>query len=163
MARLQSVVQGRRGFRLDANNFDAICIPAGDATDESASTDGDKERVKIRRLLLELEPYRALAKKRFGLIVGVNGQRAGFGGPAFAGGEGIGIAFSGYDKFRTTAADAFDFFPGSDGGDKNLCRHCEFHGREGNGGAVIAAGSGGDTRLGDFSEEQICKSATRFE
>src|SRR5712692_11618190 len=160
---MQGVCQRRRGFRLDADELDCSGVPGGDAADETAATHGNEQRVEFRILLLEFEADGSLTEQGFELIVSMNGHSAGLRGPGFASGEGIGVALAADDEIRTTAADALDFFRGSDGGYKNFRGHAQLAGGKGDGDSMVATGRGDDARFGNFVSEQIGKGASRFE
>ena len=77
---LQGAVQrvGAGGFHGD--NLDPPRIPGRHAADQTTATDGDKNRIKIRGLVFEFQPDRALAGDGFGRAIGMHRQRAvGFG------------------------------------------------------------------------------------
>jgi hypothetical protein len=160
---LQSVVQRRRGFRLNANYLDAVRIPRSDAANKAASANSNEQRVEMGNLLLELKSHGALAQQRLGLIVGVYRERARFGGPMFAGLESVSVALASHDEFRAIAADTFDFFRRSDSGNKYFCGNAQFHRSECNGCAVIAAGGSDDAGLRDLSQKQVRERTPRLE
>ena len=60
--------------RVLAQDADAPGEPGGDAADEAAAADCHKQRVELRRLLLELQADRALAEQRQRMVIGVNGK-----------------------------------------------------------------------------------------
>src|SRR5271169_3325693 len=156
-------MQRRRGFGLDANNFDAIRIPGRDAADQSTTTDSDQERVEIGGLLLELKPDGALTEQRLELIVGMHRERARLGGPMFTRSERFRVPFADHDEFRTIAANAFDLFSRSDRGHKDLCWNAECHRGKGNRCAVVSAGRCNYTGLRNSSQKQVSECSTRFE
>ncbi len=105
----------------------------------------------------------SLTEQGLELIVSVNGHGAGLRGPGFAGGEGICVALADDDEVGATAADAFDFFRGSDVGDKDFRGHAEFAGGIGDGDSVVATGRRDYAGFGDFASEQIGEGAAGFE
>src|SRR5579863_6193389 len=72
MSGLQGIVKSRRSLGLDANNFDLIRIPGGDAADEATTADGNQQGIEVGRLLLEFETNRGLAEQSFPLVIGVD-------------------------------------------------------------------------------------------
>lgn len=162
MAGAESVVEGGCGFGFDADDFHAAGIPRGDAADEAATADRDEKSVERGELFLEFEADGALAEQRLGLVEGVDLQRAGLRGPGFAGRKGVGVALPSDDEMSAVAADALDFFRGTNGRDENARGLAKFLGGEGNGGAVVAAGSGDDSGGRDFAGKEIGESAAGF-
>src|SRR5260370_41809147 len=106
--------ESRRGFRLDADQFDFSRIPRSDAPDETAAANGDEQSVQLRALLLEFEADASLTEQGFKLIVGVNAQSAGLRRPSFAGSEGVGIALANDHDARAKLANALDLIPAAD-------------------------------------------------
>src|SRR5260370_15164134 len=154
--------ESRRGFRLDADQFDFSRIPRSDAPDETAAANGDEQSVQLRALLLEFEADASLTEQGFKLIVGVNAHGAGLRRPSFAGSEGVGIALADDHEVRATMADALDLLRGGDAGDEDLRGYAKLAAAIGDGHSEVAARRRRDSSFGDFAQEQICEGAWRL-
>src|SRR6185295_482791 len=73
---LQCVTECGREPWLDADQAEALLIPRSDAADQSATADGNQQRVELRCLLLELESDGPLPQQRRLLVEGMDLQRA---------------------------------------------------------------------------------------
>ena len=74
--RFQGFGQRRRAGRFDADHpLWLIREPGRDAADKAAAANGDQQRRRLRHLLTDFAPERALAEQRLDLIVGVDRQR----------------------------------------------------------------------------------------
>src|SRR5262249_46935982 len=106
MAGLECAIEGWGAGGFDADDAHAALIPGRDSSNEAAASAGHQQSIDLRGLLLEFEADAALPEEGFRLIVGMDGHRAGSGGPLFAGEQRVVVSFPGDDEVRTVAADA---------------------------------------------------------
>ena len=121
-------------------------IPGGDAADQPAAADRDKQRIEIARLIFQLLAERALAEKRLGLIEGMHFERAGAGGEFLACGERFGIALAADDQLGALGTDARELRRRGHARHEDRRAYFKLPRRIGDGGAVIAAGGGDHSR-----------------
>ena len=90
----ERIVQRRAEHGFDANDADRTLEPRGHARDQSAAADRNKQHVDGAELGGEFAADCALAGDNRFLVVGVDGERASFGGACPADGEGFGVCYT---------------------------------------------------------------------
>ena len=106
---------------------------------------------------------RALAEESFALVECVHREGARALAPALRRGEGVRVALAHDLEVRSGRADARDLRGRGDLGHEDLRRHAQAHGRVRDGRAVIAAGSGHDSRFRDLAPQKVRECASRLE
>ncbi len=159
----QCLGECRRALRLHPHHPGPARIPGRDAAEQAAPADAGQNARRVRCLFGQLEPERAGAEHGFGLVVCVDGERAGAGDPLLAGRQSLGIAGADHDQFRAIVPDAGDLGGRGDVRDVDPRRDAEGMGGEGDGGAVVAARRCHDPGLGDVPEQQVRERAAGLE
>jgi hypothetical protein len=114
-------------------------------------------------LVVELEADRTLAEQRFGLVEGMDHQRAALRGPALACRQGIGIAVAAHHEVGAVRADAPDLGRRGNRRHEDLGWHAQPHRRISHGGAVIATGRRHHAGLRHLAGEQVHECTARLE
>ena len=166
--RLQRGVERARAFRLDADDLDPASKPGGDAGDEPAAADRNEDRVELLKpqsfdVLLPFERHRPLAGHRLDRIVRMDQERAALGDIRVAPLLRLGIGRAPDHRFRPVSLDLRDLGGRGDFRHEDARADPELLGGESDGGAVIAARSGGATGRGCRSRKKIVEGAPRFE
>jgi hypothetical protein len=157
-----------RTFGLDADDFDPVGEPGGDAGNQPAAADRDEDGVKRRQaqssqVPLPFEPDRSRAGDRLGRIERVDLQRAAFGDIGVAAFLRLGVICAADDGLRAAGADPRDLRGGRDFRDEDLGGYAELLRRIGDGGAMVAARGGGAARGRGRAGKKIVERAARLE
>ncbi len=150
------------GFGLDAYDLRRAVAPGGDAADQPAAAHRHQDGVEVRRLLLELEPDRALSVDRLRRVIGMDRERSGFVCEFGRLRQGIGIGPAPDHHLGAIALDAGKLCRRRAARHEDVGRNTYLLRRIGDRGAVIAARCRHNACIRYVHTGQVCKRATRL-
>src|SRR5262249_768553 len=137
--------------------------PCGNAADQTAAANGDKQRIQVCALLFEFDSDRSLPEERLHLIEGMDRKSTRARNPSLAGCQGIRVALAGHDQIGAIFTQALHLRRSRYLRDKDFGWDSPLHGGVGDRHAVIAPGSRGHAGGWYVTRQQICERSARLE